>query len=65
MELRVEQRRVRVVRRVLKKQSIHRCQQLFRSLDRNRALATEVRLQIGHQKGGGHSLSCDVADDES
>ena len=65
VELRIEERRVGVVGGVLVEQPVHRLQQPFRFLDRDRALAAQVGLEVGHQQRGGHALAGDVADDET
>src|SRR5437016_5779221 len=53
------------VRRILTKQPVHRAQEALRLIERDGALAAEIRLQIGHQESGGDSFSRDVADHQT
>src|SRR5271157_3723942 len=59
-----EQGSVGVFRRILVKQAIGQLQEALRLVQRDGALAAQIRLQIGHQKSSRDSFSCDIADDE-
>ena len=56
-----KQRRISSVRSVFKKQSIHRPQERLRLVQRDRALAPQIRLQVRHQQCSGNPFARDVA----
>src|SRR4051812_49359110 len=60
-----EERGVGTLSRVVIKQLIDRSKQALRVVQRDDSLAAQVGLQVRHQKSGGNSLACDVAQDES
>src|SRR5579863_7132681 len=60
-----EEGRISAIGRILVKKLVHGAQKTLRLIESDRALAAQIRLQIGHQKGGGDSLSGDIADHQS
>src|SRR6185295_14612266 len=62
---RKEQRRVRAFGRVLIKEPVNRTEEPLQFVNRDRALSAQVGLQVGHQEGGGNSLSRDVPNHKS
>src|SRR5579883_3125698 len=60
-----EERGVGTVGRVFAKQAVHRLQEALRLLERDRALAAQVRLQVGHEQGGGDPFAGCVGDDHA
>ena len=59
-----EERRVGALDRVLVEELVHRPAGTLRLLQRGRALAAQVGLEVRHQEGGRDSLPRDVADHE-
>src|SRR5271166_291124 len=56
---------VGIVRRILVKCAIYQLQEALRLIQRDCALAAQVRLQIGHQKSSCDSFSCNVTDHQA
>src|SRR6185503_16241898 len=60
-----EQRGVRAISRILVEELVHRSQESLRLIQSDRALAAQVRLQVGHQESGGDAFADDVADHQA
>src|SRR6516164_197658 len=60
-----EQRGKRTVGDVLAKKLVHGAQEPLGLIQRDRALASHIGLQIGHQEGCRDPLARDVADNEA